>query len=151
MKIVGKVLGTKALTAKLNKMSGAIERARDLAVKESTLKLHSFAVKSIQNRSGGTPAIRYAPKRVVSVSRPGQSPNSDTGRLVQSIMFEFDEQSDRTIGYVGSNLKYAAWLEFGTLDMEARPWLAPALEKVNTMIGDIFSRRIDNAIKGFLK
>jgi HK97 gp10 family phage protein len=146
--ISGKVVGFKSLTKKLSSGAGTIEAAAIVAVQKATLLVHKEAVTSIQKSSGGTPAIRYGPKRVVTVSPPGSPPNSDTGRLAQSVKFEFDDNGKS--GFVGSNLKYAAYLEFGTKEMSARPWLAPALEKVNKKIADIFKKEINKGIaKGF--
>jgi hypothetical protein len=33
-------------------------------------------------------------------------------------------------GSVGSKLNYAFWLEYGTKDMDERPWLHPAIKRV---------------------
>jgi phage gpG-like protein len=48
-----------------------------------------------------------------------------------------DKQSDANY-LVGSNLPYAAWLEFGTSKTGARPWLEPAMRKsINDLIKNI--------------
>jgi len=64
-------------------------------------------------------------------SAPGQPPAVDTGRLRASITHRIEGggYEERTIGYVGTNVEYAPYLEFGTSKMAARPWLTPALEK----------------------
>ena len=49
----------------------------------------------------------------------------DTGRLRNSVTNQYD---DSTV-YVGTNVEYAPYIEFGTYRMEARPYLAPALEE----------------------
>lgn len=142
--INGKIAGFKSLTTKLQRAASPIEKAATVAIQKATLLVHKEAVISIQKSSGGEPSIRYNPKRVVTVSNPGDPPNSDTGRLAQSIKFEID--GNGKVGYVGSNLKYAAYLEFGTKDMSARPWLAPALEKVNSKIAKIFKDELNKGI-----
>ena len=48
----------------------------------------------------------------------------DTGRLRNSISHEV---SDQTV-YIGTNVEYAAYQEFGTRRMKAQPYLAPAVE-----------------------
>lgn len=105
--------------------------AQKLSVQEATLALHSRTVKLIQVTSSGVKATRYRPKRTVTVSKPGDAPNTDTGRLIQSMKFDFKNQGLQ--GRVGSNLKYAKSLEFGTSIMAPRPFLstAIALEKAN--------------------
>ena len=104
------------------------------------------AIESIQDESMGTWVKRYRAdgKEYDHVaSKPGDAPNTDTGRLVASIQVE---HTDKTV-YVGSNLDYAQGLEFGTRTMEARPWLNPALEKNREKIEEIFGKRLADRIK----
>lgn len=115
------------------------------AMQEAILLIHETAVKSIQANTDGRAELRYDPKRTVAVSHPGDPPNTDTGRLVQSIQMAF--KNGGLIGRVGSNLRYAAWLEFGTKRMQARPWLQPAIAMVSGMLGAIFKKAANKAIK----
>lgn len=96
-------------------------------ISEGVLMIHATAIKNISSRSQGESETRYKPKRQVTVSRPGDAPNTDRGTLVKSIIFEVDAGELR--GVVGSNLSYAKDLEFGTKKMDARPWLAPAFRE----------------------
>ena len=59
-------------------------------------------------------------------SAPGEAPAWDTGALAGSI--RFDKVGNFT-AEVSSKIKYAYWLEFGTLTMAARPFMRPAVEK----------------------
>lgn len=131
------------VSKRIGKMADVFENARNKAVQESTLAVHAEAIKLIQDNSDGKTMIRYAPKRVVNVSRPGDPPNTDTGRLAQSIKFDFSADGD--VGQVGSNLKYAAWLEFGTINMSPRPWLSTAISNVN--VAKIFAKWIEKALR----
>ena len=122
------------------KRVGGLEKVLEDRLQQMAIQVHSEAVKSIQKRSkGSVEGIRYSPRRKVNVSPPGEPPNTDTGRLVQSIGIEVD--SDKVV--VGTNLKYGAWLEFGTREMKARPWLRPAFRKIlkkfkfNLDVGDV--------------
>jgi len=85
------------------------------------------AIKSIQATSGGEQVTRYrkgGKPYAHTASAPGDAPNTDTGRLVSSILVDV-----KPFGiFVGSTLQYAGHLEFGTSIMEPRPWLNPALE-----------------------
>jgi len=78
------------------------------------------AKRSIQaHMSGGRRYGRHV------ASAPGMPPNTDTGRLVASI--GVDDVTDEPFGVsVGTNVKYGAYLEFGTGRMKRRPWLARA-------------------------
>lgn len=60
-------------------------------------------------------------------SAPGEPPNADTGFLDRSINAE--KTGDLT-AIAAANASYAAPLEFGTSKMEARPFMAPAAEKI---------------------
>lgn len=142
--ISGKILGGKALKKAVENAAKDFETARNNAVKESTLLLHNEAVTIVSENKGGYSAVRYGPKRTVRVSEPGDAPHTDTGRLRQSIKFNYKDG----VGEVGSNLKYAAWLEFGTEDMAPRPWLSTATEIVSKMVPDIFESWFNKAIKG---
>ena len=51
----------------------------------------------------------------------------DTGNLRSSIGYKTDPSND--IMYVGTNVEYAPYQEFGTYKMKAHPFLKPALEK----------------------
>ena len=51
-------------------------------------------------------------------------PNVDTGRLVNSITHQ---QEDETTVAVGTNVEYAAYVEMGTSKSDAYPYLEPAI------------------------
>lgn len=131
----------------LSRLADEMEIARNNAVKEATLLVHKTAIKLVSENKNGTKQTRYNPKRRVSVSKPGSPPHTDTGHLRQSIMFNFKDGK----GEVGTNEKYGAWLEFGTLDMEARPWLSTAIEQTSDEVAKIFEKHRANALKKVAK
>ena len=93
-------------------------------------EVRNTAIKSIQNKSGGTQVQRSRQgggTYTHTASAAGSAPNTDTGKLVASIAVE--PHKSGVYALVGSNLDYAGWLEFGTTKMGARPWLEPALRK----------------------
>lgn len=116
-----------------------------LAVRESTFLIHEIAVKSLQDNSDGKPQVRYKPKRVVNVSSPGDPPNTDTGRAVQSIKMDFKNSGLR--GRVGTNLKYLRALEFGTKNISPRPWLSAAVKEAAKDVAEIFAKSIKKVIR----
>lgn len=141
--IKGSILGGASLLKKVKKLEKAFDVNRDLAVKESTLAIHGEAIRIVSENAGGTADVRYNPTRNVTVSKPGDPPHTDTGRLRQSIKFEYS----KGVGKIGSNLKYAAWLEFGTEKMAARPWLSVAVQRSSKKVADIFEKWFKNAVK----
>lgn len=93
-------------------------------LKLAVIDIHAGTLRAISKTSTGETQTRYNPKRKVTVSKPGDAPNTDSGRLASSYRFEVDEL--KLDGLVGSNLVYAKALEFGTKDIKARPTLGPA-------------------------
>lgn len=139
-----KVLGGAKLAKKIDDFKKEALKAQRQTVKESILLIHENAVRSLQENTDGTEATRYDPYRKVKVSDPGDPPNTDTGRLARSIKFEIE--GNGLIGRVGTNLKYGAFLEFGTQRMDARPWLQPAADAAAKEIGKIAKGAIEDVI-----
>lgn len=54
----------------------------------------------------------------------------DTGRLRSSITHEVGGDAEGIVARVGTNVEYAAHLEYGTVRMSARPFLRPALAQI---------------------
>jgi HK97 gp10 family phage protein len=126
------------------------------ATKRTAFTIMANAVKSISaDPSPGITYKKYHKKKNGggfrgnhTASKPGDAPNSDTGNLVQSITVIKLKPSGGLDQYsIGSPLDYAAWLEFGTLDMAARPWLSPAVDKAEA--GHI--ERVTKAVKKGIK
>jgi HK97 gp10 family phage protein len=91
-------------------------------------KVRATAIKSIQAKSAGEEVTRYrlgGNAYSHTASKEGDAPNTDTGALARSVAVEIRPDGV----FVGSSVKYAAWLEFGTSRMAERPWLNPALER----------------------
>lgn len=151
MKIRAGLLGFDKLEKKLGEVAKVFNKAAEESIVEATLLVHATAVKSIQKNTDGQSQTRYNPNREVKASNPGDPPNTDTGRLVQSIQFDFESKNGKMTGFVGTNLKYGAYLEFGTEDMQARPWLAPALQNSAKKVGEIFEKKLGAGIKEFKK
>jgi phage gpG-like protein len=57
-------------------------------------------------------------------SAPGEMPAIDTGALAASIQTDVQ----KTKGTVYTNMEYSEFLEYGTVNMEARPYFTPAAE-----------------------
>lgn len=82
-------------------------------------------------------------------SAPGEAPASDTGRLLNSIHLDGGRVKQEGTALVAevkagdAGVKYAAHLEFGTHEMEARPFMHPALESNKPWIG----ARIEKAVR----
>lgn len=77
-------------------------------------------------------------------SRPGEPPNNNWGTLAGNI-------EDRLVSWdlaeVSSNAPYAAYLEYGTSKMAARPYMAPARDNTVDAIEKDMVRAIDALAK----
>lgn len=93
--------------------------------KDLTGKLH--VIGALLSRDVGTMISKPGPRP----SAPGEPPHTQTRRLWQSITHEVKGQVLR----VGTNVKYARYLELGTERMPGgRPFLRPALDRARNDI-----------------
>lgn len=68
----------------------------------------------------------------------------DTGNLRASLSSEVRrEGADKIAGYVGTNVKYAPFVEMGTSRMGAQPFLRPAVEENRETIEDELGATIE--------
>jgi len=107
--------------------------------------IRTDAVKSIQDESGGEIVTRTRAgggEYEHTASKEGDAPNTDTGRLVQSVQVDVKP----TGIFVGSSLDYAGWLEDGTRKMAARPWLVPAMERNTDAVQKLIGSRIKDVV-----
>lgn len=77
-------------------------------------------------------------------SAPGEAPASDTGYLVNSIRTRYDVVA--LTGTVVVGAEYGRFLEFGTQNMEPRPFLRPALDTVYARINEIAKQSVQTAL-----
>jgi HK97 gp10 family phage protein len=74
-----------------------------------------------------------------SPSAPEEAPAVVLGTLAGSITLE--SPADGT-ARIGSDAAYAPLLEFGTVEMAARPWMRPAVERVRGQLLQIVRRAV---------
>lgn len=141
--INGKVTSPAATIKHIDSLKKSTVQAVKMSVAKATLAIHAEAIKVVSENDGGSSAIRRG--KNVTVSDPFSPPHTDTGVLRKSIKFNIDANGEN--GEVGSNLKYASWLEFGTATMAPRPWLSVAVENMKDKIGSIFFNFIEKEIK----
>ena len=137
LKLDVKITGLGTLVSQLEKTLPNEAKKQTLQnIKFGVTFVHGETVRAIQSHSMGTNVIRYSPKRRHVASKPGSAPNTDSGRLVSSYKFFVD--ASNIIGFVGSNLKYAKILEFGSRVMKKRPALGPAFNKYKKLLRKAF-------------
>ena len=121
---MARIIGDKALNAKLTRLARGVNVTP--ALLRAAERTRQEYVESVQEQSPGRPETRYGPRRQVIASNPGESPNSDTGHLVNMT----GTQSERVNqAEAFSSAAYAEDLEFGTHKMAPRPAMGPAFEQ----------------------
>jgi len=138
---MARVEGLEELERNMAKLAKTYSNSIKDAMLMSGYLISGDAIKSIQAKSPGETVTRYregGASYTHVAANEGQAPNTDTGRLVSSIFVETEPDAV----YVGSSLDYAGWLEFGTSQMGARPWLIPAKEKNQKKIMDLIYKAV---------
>lgn len=69
-----------------------------------------------------------------------------TGALKNSIATSVDVRGDVVVGEVGTNLHYAPYIEFGTRNMAAQPFLVPAFDRVRMSLSGSLGK-----LEGYLR
>jgi len=140
--------GTEELKRALREFGLQADRQIQDIVRGTAQNVRSHAIKAVQRgRKSGEVYEKYQPKRTHRASAPGQAPATDTGALVRSIQADIRGRSAE----VSANVDYAVYLEFGTQDMEPRPFMFPALEKERPAWDRRLQRIVDEAAKGIIK
>lgn len=137
--------GGAELIAALGNMSDDIEREVSQIVAATAMEIQRDAKRRIQRGpKTGIVYQKYNPRRTHTASSPGQAPATDTGRLVNSIVFDV---ADKLSAVVSSKLRYARDLEFGTRRIAPRPFLTPSVEAMRPK----FIGRLKRVIEGEIR
>jgi HK97 gp10 family phage protein len=140
--------GNKQLLANLRKFGAAADKYVADVVNGTAQNIRTTAIRSIQRGSkSGVVYQKYAPNRTHQASAPGQAPASDTGRLANSITADIEGKR----ATVTAGTEYAAPLEFGTRDIEPRPFMVPAMEQERPKFNARLQKIVDAGTKGLLK
>ena len=139
------VIGTEKLARELQKKGNDIVKETEIAIKKSALLVEGDTKKSM--RGGGSPHVP---------SRPGEPPRVDTNLLRASITHQFirgpkgnivDAKVGVRSGDDPDKYNYGIYLEFGTSNIQKRPFLLPALNKNAKAIRRFIERGVRTAIK----
>jgi hypothetical protein len=78
-----------------------------------------------------------------SPSSPGEAPGVDTGLLKNSQGIQ--QTGDAEVTW-SDNVPYGIDLEFGTVNMAARPFVLPAVDAIQKTIPDVFSGLVSGVV-----
>lgn len=120
-----------------------IERTAKERLEAACIRVHKEASEILVGQRSGRQYYVPGTGTRYTASAPGEPPASRTGLagLRGHISWEMSEEKGEVVGLVGSDTKYAPMLEFGTVNMAARPWLRPAFEKADTAVKEILARK----------
>lgn len=136
-----KIKGEDALKNALNKFVFDLDKAVDDAVRVTAFKVQITAMDNIREPSHSGNFVSRGKTVRHEISKEGDSPNTDSGRLIGSISTEHERGSQ--VAHVGTNLIYGLSLET-TLN---RPWLEPAKDAEIKFFSDNMANALDSQIK----
>lgn len=132
--VLVKAVGFERLKGKLNKLPKSVTNAVNKRVNKGAREMRTAIRASIKQSSGQWNF--YEPDHWSSP--PGTPPNNDTGRLMMSVIVQQATLKRIMHASVIVDAPYAMALEYGTLTIEPRPFVAPVFkEMVPTVHQDI--------------
>lgn len=129
---------TKSLKLGLEKRINNAEKELKQHVQRATILVEGEAKRSILSGGTGITYQKYNPRRSHTASSAGNPPASDTGFLVSQITSKVGIEDTSVVGKIIASAPYSIHLEYGTTDMQARPFMQPALRKKEGKIEQIF-------------
>lgn len=121
-----------------------VKKIDDMAAQRMTEACLHVQNKTKEKLSGSRTGRTYrvpGTNRTYTASAPGEPPAVMTGQLRSSIKYRIVGELRVLRGEVGSKLKKAPMLEFGTRKMAARPFLRPTFQEELPEIKNILSRK----------
>lgn len=114
--------------------------AKQLVGRAANLVRNTAVTSIAQGAKSGVVYEKYNPRRTHRASAAGEPPASDTGYLVNNIAVDVD--NDGLGASVESRAEYSSYLEFGTENLAARPFMQPALEENKPKIKRLAARMV---------
>lgn len=104
----------------------------DRLIRVEALQMERDIKESMQGQGSGVIYVRQGKEH--QASAPGEPPARDTGNLAANVRaIRLGPHTMRVV----SGAEYSAHLEYGTIKMEPRPFMAPAVEKCRTRLGRV--------------
>jgi HK97 gp10 family phage protein len=128
-----------SLTNNIPKITKELSNNIEKRMLIASIQVHGELVRSILvgTRSGRLYRITGT-KKLYRASKAGEAPAVRLGALRQSYRFTTEGRGHKTVGIVGSPLKYSKWLEKGTSKMKPRPHLSVAFRNKKNDIQKLF-------------
>lgn len=117
-------------------------------VQGTAQNIRTHAIKSIlRGTKSGIEYQKYSPRRKHRASAAGEAPASDTGRLAGAIRADIEGRQAEVV----ADTEYAAWLEFGTQEIDPRPFMVPAMERERPKWEERLNGVVERAARGIIK
>ncbi len=143
-----KIEGLEKIKKASTDIHASVQKELQKALLASAMKVEREAKDLIRK---GPKTGRIYKRRTVThrASAPGESPASDTGRLLGSITSYINKIAGLEAFVVAGRgaVKYARMLEFGTTKIAARPFMLPAYMKSKAFITERLNRAVNDGIK----
>lgn len=107
---------------------------------KSTILVRNEVLKNLSGARSGKLYKVQGTNRTYRASAPGEPPASRLGHLRASYQYKVLGSGHNSKGFVGSELEYAHYLEYGTYKMQPRPHLIPAMLTAKPKIEKLFKR-----------
>lgn len=124
----------------LKRLAKAAPDEADRAIRALVEDGATFA-KLLINDSPATGRVYTRGSVTHTASSPGEAPRSDIGTLVNSIRAESRGKGRAALV---DGVEYGEWLEFGTENMEARPFFGPAAMHMEESASSVFDGFLEN-------
>lgn len=128
---------------KLNQLPRSVTDEVKKAVETSALLIEGTA-KALIQRGPKTGEIYERRNVTHQASAAGEPPATDTGALASSISHRITDEG--LSAEVGSDSAYAKFLEYGTVNMEPRPFLIPSVESNRQKIEQMFDKAVEKGV-----
>ncbi len=131
---MGAVFGVNEVLNELRQISSKTDKATRDTNNASALMVRTHAIRLIQKPGSGVVYTRPPGSnrsRSHQASAPGEAPATDTGILAGSMNVD-RARGAKLSAEVGpaDKAEYGKWLEFGTRNMQPRPFLKPSFDYV---------------------
>lgn len=138
MALKSKMFGGDKLRERLKRLPKEVKAPIRLALVAGVIDITTEAKKMIQR--GTKTGKLYGRHRA---SAPGQAPATETGFLVANLHHKVDPDGLGASAISGAD--YSEFLEFGTVNISARPFFQPALDKVRKRIFSRLTKELKRA------
>ena len=119
----------------------AIDDAASKKMAEATQSVRTQVLETLSGSRKGKTYYVPGTKRTYTASSPGEPPATATAELRQSVKVAVEGEGKKVIGMVGTDKIQGKMTEFGTVNMDARPWLRISFEKAQEKVKSILGSR----------